>query len=411
MVLDGAGDRPHPQYQNQTPLQAARMPFLDGLVKQGITGQIKPIRPGLAPESDEAVLALLGYNAVSFQARRGPLEALGVNYQPKSKVSFLALRANFATSSDGKQILDRRAGRTLSLQDNKQLCQTLNEKIQLPVTVRILPGVGHRAVVIFEGSTPFSQDVTNTDPAYTLATSGWTHAEQTFRMKRKQSRPLKHKKTAQISANLINLFSNQVFPLLKNHPSNQKRKLQGKPPANLLLLRDAGITIPKLTPKRKGWSIIANMPLEIGIGRAAGMKICNTPQTAVAQTNYPNYAKQATTQLRAGRSVYVHLKGPDLFGHEKDFEGKVKSLEEIDRYFFQSLTSNLTLTKTQLIVTADHATPCTLGGHSSDSVPLLVVSPKLQPDGTTHLDENQSARGRLNKIRALSLFKRFCQPK
>jgi 2,3-bisphosphoglycerate-independent phosphoglycerate mutase len=69
--------------------------------------------------------------------------------------------------------------------------------------------------------------------------------------------------------------------------------------------------------------------------------------------------------------VYVHIKGPDEFGHDGDARGKKRSIEAIDRDFFS--TVHVTADGPRLGVSCDHATPCTLKMHSADPVPLLVT--------------------------------------
>ena len=69
--------------------------------------------------------------------------------------------------------------------------------------------------------------------------------------------------------------------------------------------------------------------------------------------------------------VYVHLKGPDEPGHDGDFEGKKKAIEDIDAGFFSRLGD---LSSSFLCVTADHSTPCLVKGHTDDPVPMLILA-------------------------------------
>jgi len=60
IVLDGLGDRPVRELNNKTPLEAALTPNLDRLTQKGRTGIVYPVAKGIAPESDIAVISLLG---------------------------------------------------------------------------------------------------------------------------------------------------------------------------------------------------------------------------------------------------------------------------------------------------------------------------------------------------------------
>ncbi|HEX5951300.1 MAG TPA: phosphoglycerate mutase, partial [Actinomycetota bacterium] len=60
VCLDGLGDDPIPELDVRTPLEAAETPFLDSLARRGRTGSVVTVGPGIAPESDIAVFAILG---------------------------------------------------------------------------------------------------------------------------------------------------------------------------------------------------------------------------------------------------------------------------------------------------------------------------------------------------------------
>ena len=76
IVLDGIGDRLVKELENRTPLEAAYTPILDKLAGEGVTGLVQVLP--FAPESDEAIFTLLGYDLKDYRAR-GPLEAIGSN--------------------------------------------------------------------------------------------------------------------------------------------------------------------------------------------------------------------------------------------------------------------------------------------------------------------------------------------
>src|SRR2546426_9864759 len=111
VILDGLGDEPHPDLGNRTPLQAANTPNLDALAQKGRCGTVVTVGEGIAPESDIAVFAILGYDPRTEHSGRGPLEALGAGIEMRD--GDLAWRANFATVDDNNELADRRAGRDL----------------------------------------------------------------------------------------------------------------------------------------------------------------------------------------------------------------------------------------------------------------------------------------------------------
>src|SRR5438874_974521 len=112
-----------------TPLEAARTPTLDALARDGVQGLVSTVGEGIAPESDIAVFAILGYDPRQEHPGRGVLEALG------SGMSFqdgdLAYRVNFATEANG-EIVDRRVGRDLPSDQAAALAEEVNLGLRLP---------------------------------------------------------------------------------------------------------------------------------------------------------------------------------------------------------------------------------------------------------------------------------------
>ncbi len=129
VCLDGLGDDPIPELGGQTPLEAAETPFLDALAQQGRTGTVITVGPGIAPESDIAVFAILGYDPREEHPGRGVVEAVGAGMDFRD--GDLAYRVNFATA-DWPQIVDRRVGRDLSSEEAHALASEVNRKLKLP---------------------------------------------------------------------------------------------------------------------------------------------------------------------------------------------------------------------------------------------------------------------------------------
>jgi 2,3-bisphosphoglycerate-independent phosphoglycerate mutase len=100
--------------------------------------------------------------------------------------------------------------------------------------------------------------------------------------------------------------------------------------------------------------------------------------------------------------VYVHIKGPDEFGHDGDARGKKRNIEEIDKHFFKVLDFELEQSNTKYdiryIICGDHSTPCLKKAHTDDPIPLLISGDGFSKDGTTRFTEGNSERGSLGKI-------------
>ena len=101
--------------------------------------------------------------------------------------------------------------------------------------------------------------------------------------------------------------------------------------------------------------------------------------------------------------VYIHLKGPDEPAHDQKPLEKVKAIEKIDYYFMRELVKYLSEDDI-VIVTCDHATPCELGIHSSDKVPLLICSSIIKPDNREKYSEKDAALGNCVINKAEQIF-------
>src|SRR3989442_4010743 len=97
--------------------------MLDSLAAGGAQGLVVTVGPDVAPESDIAVFAILGYDPREEHPGRGVLEALGSGMVFRD--GDLAYRVNFATQ-EGGEIVDRRVGRDLPSEDAAALAEQGN---------------------------------------------------------------------------------------------------------------------------------------------------------------------------------------------------------------------------------------------------------------------------------------------
>ncbi|MCV0399235.1 MAG: 2,3-bisphosphoglycerate-independent phosphoglycerate mutase [Nitrosarchaeum sp.] len=401
VLLDGVGDLPHPDLDGKTPLEAANTPTLDKLSKNGVIGEVISVGKGIAPESDIAVFNMLGYKFHhSDYAGRGVIEAIGIGIDFKN--GDLALRGNYATLDDQGAIIDRRAGRHIEKEDANDIAKEIESKIKFShpdTSVVVAPTIGHRVTVrIRADSTTLSSKITNTDPAYSnIGGMGVAKAVGDY-LKIEKCLPLDETEEAKITSRLVNEFNEQSIKIMKESHINKKRKDQNKKLLSCILLRDAGNKYPDVIPINKKYSMnfscIVDMPVELGISDILEMKAFE----AGGLTDYEEKARVAAKAMETQNAIYVHLKGPDEFGHDGDAIGKMRNIEEIDQRFFKTLLDNIDPNKVAIVISADHSTPCINKGHSDDPVPVLVSANFIKNDGTTRMTEKQAKKGSIGLI-------------
>lgn len=401
VVLDGLGDRPIKELGDKTPLEAAPTPNMDYLAREGRVGKIYPVDKGIAPESDIAVISLLGYDAHRVYTGRGPLEAMGQGIEIKK--GDLALRVNFATIDvNTKKIIDRRVGRSLATEEASQLANQINQKVKLSEGASFFfkNTVGHRGILVIRKEQNLSGFITNTDPAYGRE-GVFGVALEKFSPYVQESYPMpgyENDEGAIMGAKLVNEFVSQSIKVLEESEVNKKRVREGKLPANVILCRDTGDSLPEFTPIQEKTGLhfgcFVQMPVEKGIALLSGMEVIDVPlPTKDLAKEYLLWADLVVEHIKRFDALYIHIKGPDEPAHDGDCLRKKEIIELIDKHFFGSLFQKIDRENYIICVTADHSTPCGLKAHSSDPVPVLIFG--KDKDNIHCFGEREAEKGSL----------------
>jgi 2,3-bisphosphoglycerate-independent phosphoglycerate mutase len=173
---------------------------------------------------------------------------------------------------------------------------------------------------------------------------------------------------------------------------------------NCILVRDAGNVIPNYVPinKKYGMNVacIVDMPVEIGISNILKMESIRAGNI----DDYQTKAKITANELKKFNLIYVHIKGPDEFGHDGDAIGKKQNIEKIDKDFFGILLNEMKDMNAVIVVSGDHSTPCIKKSHSDDPVPLLVSGKSILknysdgPNNNTRFTEHFAKEGKIKTI-------------
>lgn len=376
LVPDGAADDPLPELDGKTPLEAARTPALDALAARGRVGAVLTVPEGMYPGSDVANMSLLGYEPARYYTGRGPLEAAAL--QVPLEKNDACYRASLVTT-DGEILLDYSAGHISTL-EARELIATVQEKLG-GRRFAFFPGVQYRHILrVTDGSVNL-----RTIPPHDIG-----------------GQPLApHLPEGDGDREIRSLLWDSL-DLLDNHPVNQRRRGDGKPPANMIWPWGQGraTTLPDFFSVRgKTGAMITAVDLLRGLARCAGLQIVDVPgATGYHDTNYRGKADAALATLRGGADfVFLHVEAPDEAGHEGDLDAKIRAIENIDKHIVAPLVAGLTERKHEfrLLVAPDHATPIALKTHREGTVPFLLYDSTSPKNGTLPYDERALPETRL----------------
>lgn len=371
VVLDGVGGLPL-EAGGPTELEAARTPNLDRLTEESALGLLTPVHPGLTPGSGPGHLALFGYDPFRFLVGRGALSALGLGVDFREED--VALRGNFATLSPEGLVLDRRAGRP-STEENQQTIAKLQEAIPRieDVEVYFYTESEHRFLVLLRGE-GLSDRITDTDPQKTGLPP-----------RKAQALDEASSKTAQV----VNLLSERIRQVLRDEPRLNGALFRGasKKPRFPSLKEVFGLEA----------AAVASYPMYKGLASLVGMEVLPVEGEGDAHAGKLRALKENWTRYDF---FYLHFKKTDAKGEDGDFFGKVREIEGFDAL----LPELLALGPEVLAITGDHSTPALLRGHSWHPVPLLLKAPYLRPDEARRLTEREALRGSLGHLRGVELM-------
>ena len=394
LLGDGMADEPIESLGNQTPLQFARTPNMDSLAKKGNTGLLATIPEGMSPGSEVANLSVLGYNPAQVLEGRGVLEAasMGVDILPGE----MAMRCNLICIENGK-IKNHSAGH-ISNEEAEILIHYLNEKFGNE-RLQFFPGVSYRHLLKLEGG---NKHIECTPP----------HDVQGTDFRKVLIRPLSS--DSQATADILNELIEQSQSLLENHPVNQRRKAEGKDPANSIWSWSPGYKpqMKKLSedyPIQTG-AVISAVDLIKGIGIYAGLEsIKVVGATGLYNTNYEGKVQAALKALKEKDFVYLHIEASDEAGHEGNVELKIKTIEDIDNRVLKPLMEETEKWDEPVTIALlpDHPTPCRIKTHSNSPVPFVIYKPGETADEVTEFNEFSVQKGKYGLLKGNEFIKAF----
>ncbi len=361
IIPDGAADRPHPEYGGRTALEAADIPGMHRLAREGRLGLAKSVPDGMKPGSDVANLSLLGYDPADCYTGRAPLEAasLGISLAPGEAV----FRANTVCVVDG--IMDDYAGGHITTEESHALILELDKKLGIP-GVKLHPGVSYRHACVFA------------DMAHAIADRTPPHDIT--------GKPVAgHEPKGELAARLIEV-EEKTIALLPDCAVNRQRVKDGKKPITQLWLWGGGV-MPSLNKFEDKYGIsgglISAVDLLRGIATLAGLEVIHVVgATGYYDTNYKGKGEAALDCLKRHPFVAIHIEAPDEAGHNGHGKEKVRALGQIDKLIVQPMLEEADRAgDLRILCLPDHPTPLEIRTHSSDPIPFALWGPGIPSGG------------------------------
>ena len=380
VIPDGCADEPQQSLGGKTPLEAANLPNMDAIAQAGVVGRADNVPAHLPAGSDVANLSLLGYSPLEYFTGRAPLEAAaqGIQLGPED----WAVRCNLVTIED--QIMKSFTAGQISTEEATALLATAQEQLG-GNGVEFHPGVSYRNLLVYRGEgrpAPFSME-TRTTPPHDLSDKSVADS---------YPRGLGSDWLCDMMSRSVEIFA--------NHPVNQKRGTEGKPPATNVWLWGLGKQ-PALTPFHdlygKTGKMITAVDLLRGLAALIGWDRIEVPgATGYLDTDYAAKGQYAIDALDSTDVICVHVEATDEASHEGSIEEKIKALEAIDSKIVGPLHEALQKQGDyRIIVLPDHPTFCRTKTHSHGYVPLTICGSDISADEFATYNETNAAASSL----------------
>lgn len=391
IVPDGASDYPMEILGGKTPFEAAEIPHINALAKNGILGRVKTVPQGFIPASDVANLSLLGYEPQTYYCGRGPLEAANLGIELKE--NDLAFRCNLITEAQGK-ILDYSAGH-ITDSEAKVLIEHLEKNLGTE-TINFYPGKSYRHLMVYRQGALLGLDKLNYFAPHDI-------------MGKETAKHLPVGENSDIIGNL----TRRSQGLLLGHEINKVRIDLGENPANMIWLWGCGKkpVMPSFQEKfGLNGAVISAVDLIKGIGRIIGFKVIEVEgANGYYDTNYLGKAQAGLAALEETDFVFIHVESPDEAGHNQDLRMKIACLERIDKLVVGTIVKKMAGKDFRILICPDHPTPISKRTHTDEPVPFVMCGNGINPAGFPSFSENTAAASNLFFESGAELIKYFLQ--
>lgn len=388
-IGDGMADNPIPERGGKTPLELADKPLIDKLSRGGMLGSVINCPKEFEPGSATAILSIFGVDPLDYYHGRGPLEAAAQGIALRD--GDMACRCNMVALSDGdepyaeRRILSHSAG-SIEAEDSDALVTALWASEEFGALAEkygcaIYPGSSFRHFMVQSNA---DIDGIRLIPPHDhlgevigpLLPSGCADADALREMQEAATRFLDH------------------------HPINERRRAEGKLPANGVWFWAEGTAaiLPDFATKYgHSGEVVSAVPLVQGIARLSGLPAPSVPgATGEIDTNWEGKAEKTIDILSRCEFACLHIEAPDECTHNGDTDGKIQSISWLSSRELAPILDWLDNCGEpyRILMISDHKTLTSNRAHDGDPVPFLLYdSRRTESSGLDYTEKNGLATG------------------
>lgn len=389
IIGDGMADNPVEELGGKTPLEYAEIPGIDALAKKGVVGSVLTVPEGLPPGSDTAILSIFSCDPRTCYTGRAPLEAAaaGIKLNPGD----VAYRCNMVAYEDDdgsledKKILSHSAGSIEGDQSIEIIKDLFSEPefraLAEKAGISIMPSPSFRHMMVQK-----SADIEGI----------------------KLQAPHDHlgEKVGPIlpagceNAAVLRELMELGHRILDKHPINEKRRREGKLPANGIWFWAEGtaVQLPDFYESHgMQGGVVSAVPLCQGIALLTGLEaVIVEGATGELETNYEGKVAAAVQLLEKGADfAAVHIEAPDECTHNGDLPGKLQAIQWLDSRVTVPLIEGLEKLGEdyRILMLSDHKTLTSTRGHDGDPVPYLLYDSRTDSGAGLEYNEENGEKG------------------
>jgi len=383
IVIDGAADLKIPELGNKTPLQAAHIPTIDRLTKEGTTGLMKTSYSDLPIGSIVANMGILGYPPTRYYPfGRASFEAMAQNLFLDD--GDLVFRCNLISVDDDERISDF----TANFIDDSEALAILNSLEGAGDDIELYAGQSYRNLLIVRNAGCLPNEITASEPHTNIGT---------------RFPNILLKALTPAAEPIVDTLNGLMLSSLEQiRTFNQENRTAAD---MIWLWSPSGKPHMPSFEQRYGLrgAVVAGLDFMRGIGMAVGMMTCEIKgATGYLDTNLAQKLRYVKNFLQYNDLVFLHINAPDEESHAGHVEGKIRAIERAENEIVEPLMKFLQEhypDNFRIAILPDHYTQLSDGQHTDAPVPYCIYGKDIEPDTARNYCEEEiesCCRGKIN---------------